>query len=451
MLIKFFMLLLLSGISYSATMNFRGNVRTETSMLNGLGLQGSGGDSKAYILNRFLLYPTLIIDDHFSIFSEWNLLHSRKLTPTTNSPLNVGQGGYIMGDSEATLFEVRRAWLEWTSDFGVFSIGRMPVSWGYGLIWDSGQKPWDDFGTTFDRLEYRLHFGNMVGAIAYNKGRKLNLIGSNDDQQFYTFYLRYINRTNNIEGGFIYENQVRSPSQEKDLEETNNQYQLPDGYTNAYPLHTKTPTPFNSHVIDVYLKKSVGYFTFGGEFGWLSGSAFDYDGIGTGDSLNAFGSVFNVTFEYHKIKALFDLIFASPDNNLNDNNLSGFIILNRNRRMGLILGKELLGNYHGNGANLGSLVVYGNDGTFSGLLGLKPGFRVEWSSDWSSWIDLIWASKLNNESKNLGVEIDIGADYSVYRNLDLHLTVGYLIPGNGLRVNNPQGAFGIQFCGNLRF
>ena len=451
--------------AWAVSMNFNGHFRSEASYYSNAGLGLAETEStKSFLSGRGLLQPNLIIDDHFSLRSQWSVLTSPKLTPDGTVPLGVGQGGWVFGDQQSAALTLSRAWLEWTSDFGVVRLGRMPVSWGYGLLYDAGSGVWDDFQSTLDRLEYRLHLGHIVGALAYSKGRKLNVLGNVNDQEFYTVYLQYDNPETEVEGGILFEKQNRSRGQVADYLGTANPapavspspYALPSGYQGkkALKLATKTPFPLTNNVVDVYVKKTMGYLTLGGEVTWLSGEAMNYNGNGVTDSLNAFGAMVSASYEYHTVKIFLDMLYASGDSNLNGDHLNGFVLLHRNRRPGLILGRELLGQYYGNGVGLGSLVVYGNDDTFSGVFYARPGLRVDWSSAWSSGLEVIVAQKAQvatGEEKNLGVEIDAGTEYAVYKNFDLGVNVGYLIPGLGLGVPNPRGVFATRATAALRF
>lgn len=111
-------------------MNFSGSFRTEASSFTNLA-QTTGKESKQFILGRALLDPNLLIDDHFSIRSQWTLLTSPDFTPNAQQALGNGQGGFLFGDVETASLNLNRAWLEWTSDFGVVRLGRVPISWGY--------------------------------------------------------------------------------------------------------------------------------------------------------------------------------------------------------------------------------------------------------------------------------------------------------------------------------
>lgn len=452
--------LISSQVVVAASMNFSGSFRTEATSYTNLG-QTPAKESKQFLMGRALLDPNLLIDDHFSIRSQWSLLTSPAFTPKATQPLGNGQGGFIFGDVQSASLNLNRAWLEWTSDFGVVRLGRVPISWGYGLTWDAGNQIWDDYQTTDDRLEYRLHLGNVIGALAYTKARKLSVLENADDQEFYTAYLQYDNPELDVEGGIYFEKQTRSTPAlgvtDGPLSGALGESSNPFAQTNPTPLSSKAPYPKNNNAVDVYLKKTTGRFTFGGEVTWLSGKAYNLAG-GEDIDLNAFGAMGNITFAYHKIKAFTEVVYATGDKNINDNSSTAFSLLHMNRaRPGLILGRELLGTYHGNTVSQGNLLVYGQNGSYSGLLFARPGLRIDWSPSWASGVEVIIARKAatqDGEDANLGWEVDLGTDYNVYKNFDLGLNLGFAFPGNGIPL--PSGGehksiFAVRTTAALKF
>ena len=443
-------------------MNFSGNYRTQADFYNNLSLGAPGvpNDNKTFIESRALLDPEVVIDDHFVVNSQWSLLNSPTLS---TSAIDGGQGGYIFGDPSASALVFNRAWLEWTSDFGVLRVGRMPFSWGYGLIWDAGDNIWDNFQTTLDRIEYRLHLGHVIGGIAYSKPLKLSVLDDENDGDFYTVFLQYNNPESDVEAGILYEKQARSTTQAAELTQNAptqpgqavnpryNPYQLPSNYSNPYSLSVNTPWPISNNVVDLYLKKSIDYFSFGGEVGWLSGtSAYG----GQFDSLNALAVTLNAAFELHSFKAFIEALYASGDDNLSAGHNNGFELLHRNRSPGLILGQELLGAYAGNNVGWGNLTVYGNQNSFSGVFYVHPGVRVDWTPSFSTGAEMVLARKASvqqGEGTNLGVELDISAEYAIYKNFIVGGEAGYLFAGDGILAGTSAGAIGVRTTVGLKF
>ncbi len=446
---------------YGVTANFSGTFRTRTNYLDRANLGQPGTlSNKKFIDGRVLLYPNLIVDDHFSLKSQWSLLNSPTLAPSPSAGGSgmQGQGGWVYGDPSTTALVLNRAWLEWTSDFGVFRFGRAPIAWGYGLLWDAGNGLWDDWQSTLDRIEYRLHFGRVVSTLAYSKPRKISLMGSDNDADFYTVALKYDNPELDVEFGGLYEKQSRSTSQIGSLNGAANPYAFPTGAVPtapflAYPLHGGLSHPLENTVLDFYAKKTSGYFTVGGELAWLSGNASTLGSAAT-EELNAWGFLFSSAYEFHKVKGFLEFLYASGDSDMTSGPMTGFALMHRNRRAGLLLGRELLGRYYGENINQGSMVVYGNATSFSGVYYLRPGIRFDWSQNWSSGIEVIWANKAAvqaGEEKYLGLEIDLGTEYSVYKNFDVGVTLAVLSPGAGLGSAETPSVFGFQTTFGLKF
>jgi hypothetical protein len=256
-----------------------------------------------------------------------------------------------------------------------------------------------------------------------------------------------------MEAGVMYEKQVRSSTAAGEYAggptpfgPSPNPYAVPSTVSNPPPLSGQMAYPLSANFVDLYVKKTVGDLNFGGEVGWLSGTA------APSGNLNAFGLMANATYDFHKVKAYVDFLYASGDSNF-ASHLNGFTVLNRNRSPGLILGQQLLGPYASDLVGYGSLLYYGDPGDFSGILYLTPGVRVDWSTAWASGLEFIIPRKATtaSDSASLGFEIDGNVTHTVYKNFDIGLDLGYLFPGDGLRVQNPKGVFATRGTVALKF
>ena len=153
-----------------------------------------------------------------------------------------------------------------------------------------------------------------------------------------------------------------------------------------------------------------------------------------------------------------EVVYATGDKNLNDSSTTAFSLIHLNRtRPGLILGRELMGTANSNSVAKGNLLSYGTTGTFSGLLFIRPGFRVDWSPSWASGAEVIIAKKAatpDGASSNLGWEIDFGTDYNVYKNFDLGLNMGFAFPGEGIALpagGERKSIFAVRTTAALKF
>jgi hypothetical protein len=116
------------------------------------------------------------------------------------------------------------------------------------------------------------------------------------------------------------------------------------------------------------------------------------------------------------------------------------------------------GNSNVNGkVGNGSMVVYGNSDSFSGVIFARPGIRFDWSPSLATGLEVIYAIKASvqeGEQKHLGTEIDLGTDYSVYKNFDLGVNVGVLFPGKGITAAmglEQRTVFGFRTTASLKF
>ncbi len=257
----------------------------------------------------------------------------------------------------------------------------------------------------------------------------------------------------------MYERQVRSPSQAGTLSTTGNPLYinpaaLPAASASRPALSNTSPYPLSNNLFDIYFRRTLGYFTIGGEGTWISGNAVNINGNNIEDSLNAFGLMFNVSYNYHDTKTFLNFLYASGDSNYNADHMNGFALLHRNRRPGLILGRELLGTYHSSAIQHGSPLYYGGPNSFSGIMYFQPGFRWDWSTSWASGLELVIARKAAapaGEEKHLGVEIDVSTEHEFYKNFDVNVNLGYLFPGKGITGSAGQGAFGFRTSATVKF
>src|SRR5688572_16702587 len=90
---------------FAVSMNFTGNFRGEGSYFNKPDLGLASGPNKAFVAARALVNPNLVIDDHFSLKSQWLMLSSPGFTSAAQA-LGNGQGSYIFGDANSMSFFV---------------------------------------------------------------------------------------------------------------------------------------------------------------------------------------------------------------------------------------------------------------------------------------------------------------------------------------------------------
>ena len=153
--------------------------------------------------------------------------------------------------------------------------------------------------------------GHVIGALAYSKSRKGSVLGSNNDEDIISIFLRYDNPESEFEFGAMYEKQIRSTSQQAAFQTAATSASL-----GLSPLMTSAPHPLTHSVIDAFAKKSIKHFTFGGEITWLTGNSVDFNGDGGLDNLNALGLLLSTSYDFHDVRVFLDFLYAGGDENL---------------------------------------------------------------------------------------------------------------------------------------
>ena len=110
---------------------------------------------------RFRLEPTLNVSEQVRVLSQVDLLDDLVLGSTPQG-LYTGSDGILQPFDSRTQgapgssITVKRAWAEVQTPLGLLSFGRMPSSWGLGVLSHAGNGLDDDLGDTVDRLQFAL-------------------------------------------------------------------------------------------------------------------------------------------------------------------------------------------------------------------------------------------------------------------------------------------------------
>jgi hypothetical protein len=135
----------------------------------------NGTQSSANI--RLRLNPEIHISDNLRVMTQVDLLDNLVLGSTPRGYANgPGAGGFAVAPRDAYSpigFEddttspprsginslndsvsVKRAWGEYSTPVGEVRFGRMPWSWGLGMVYNSGDGHDDDYQSTIDRLQF---------------------------------------------------------------------------------------------------------------------------------------------------------------------------------------------------------------------------------------------------------------------------------------------------------
>src|SRR5689334_18598046 len=110
---------------------------------------------------RLRLEPTLNVSEQVRVLAQVDVFDNLVLGATPQG-IYTGQDGVLYPFesrsqlSPANSVVAKRAWAEVQTPVGLLSFGRMPSSWGLGVLSHAGNGINDDLGDTVDRLQFAL-------------------------------------------------------------------------------------------------------------------------------------------------------------------------------------------------------------------------------------------------------------------------------------------------------
>jgi hypothetical protein len=421
-LMKYLILLLLPINVFAAAFSYSGDWRAEVAMYHDLSLDknnpgtvsadyatGSNGAplqpnavsrTKTYWLQRFKIKPELIVYDNVRIKTEWILLAGSTLTSTSmgGNTNNMVAGGIMGTDNINANLSVRRAWLDWSSDWGVFTMGRQPFNFGLGMTYNSGDGLWDYYGDSVDRIAYKLMAGDVFVQLAYDIRAEGAVNYAGDDHSTFMSQIGYIEPESNMEIAFMWHFDF-----------------------GAYGERI--------HTYDVYQKKTFASadITLGWEFAYQKGKMQDTESNGTMDTVQAFGFLFEFNWAPAPVEFGFKTGFATGDNgDVNDKYYA--FHYNRAYKIAMLLFNEDIGvagdSVHGSQG-------IGADFNNQGAVFLAPYFN------WTVFNNFRWGNTIAaaitqksvaGRNKHLGIEWDTDFTYMWKDNLETGLKFGALFP-----------------------
>ncbi len=140
-----------SSTALALDLDWHGQFRAEANTIygyshgkewGGAGDQGyfvpKNGESPATFQNLFFrLNPDVIVNDNISVRSEWWMGTPDRGMFGSSQSSNFESRQFYATDAGNSIISARLLYLEATSDFGVVTVGRAPLSWGLGLVWNS--------------------------------------------------------------------------------------------------------------------------------------------------------------------------------------------------------------------------------------------------------------------------------------------------------------------------
>lgn len=431
-------------------------------------INGQGTKSTTFSSVFMKLKPRVLVNDNVIVRSEWNI----------GDPVAGFFGRGIPRDDRTNAFStgkdgmeisIARLWLDVHTDFGTLQVGRAPFHWGLGVIFNSGDRPFDRYQSTSDTIRLVSKFGYLSLMPIYAKnsmGR--NLAGSrnpitdvvlqkSDDVTDYGLAISYDNPEEDLSGGAMFYKRNATDSQTG--------YYYPSTATQ----YTGGPNGMNLKLINIFAKKSWNRFEVGAEVPIYSGEIGDVNGVGSRNTYSATAVALEAALKFdtwkHSLK-LGTVPGQSPTTSGAANRGKDFKAMQFHRayKLGQILFNYNLGNFGpanpdtvpGN-ANAGNTTVSPYDAAITNAKYVMFASEKRWEQ-WGINFGAVWAranetaeagkdmynhrtrqwfTSTAKQKSDLGIEVDLGTRYNWDDNISFGADAGVLFPGGFFKyINN---------------
>jgi hypothetical protein len=425
------------------------------------------GNSNAAFQSLFMrVNPKVTVNDNVYIKSEWWLGNPVFGFYGNGAPQSSDGRNYDTNFSRGSVITAQRFWAEILSDFGTFQIGRAPLNWGLGLVWNSGDEILSRYPSTGDMIRMASKFGfftfapayikysagnTIAGACNFGTGPNCTPIQGTADTREYSIALKYHNTDEDFEVGA---NLIRRLVGA--IQDSTSGIQVP-GQIVTPTSASLGPGGARYNIWDLYFKKRLKRFHLGieapiatGEVGGIEYRAFT---VVAQTKLEATES-WNLHFDLGQVSG------QQSGGNLRPGRFSSFY-LHPDYRLGLILSNYAFHQFSGvqtqNNPNVSSSTLnspFYNPLTNARFLSLKSSHEF---NKWTFFGKFIYAHALQtarkgevfynqwtrsfrtangNQQKGLGIEFDLGARFQWDDHLSLGTDFGFYFPGAFYKFSN---------------
>ena len=418
-----------------------------------------GGRSDATFQTLFLrLRPKAIINDNISIKSEWWVLDPIFGLYGSGLPYTTDQNNFYSSQNRGSAINAQRIWGEFVSDLGTFQVGRVPLHWGLGLVWNGGDNLWDRYMSTGDAVRWIAKFGSFTVAPSYIIRTAGNSIGGTGGVTDFSLILKYENQEDEVEAGINLLKQLGGAGQS-----VTGVGQSAIGAVFSPGGADRSSNSINTWTYDIYARKRFKEMSFGIEVPISSGSI-------SGATYSALGVAAEMDWKpSDSLSFLLKAGYASGQSgskSLNPDSFQAFYF-NPNYHVGMIMFNYQLANFAGsqtlnNPTNLlrspydnpivnavyGSLsaqIKPSDKWTFRPALIYAYAPNTAKSSDpyfYNYWSRTTYAGAVGakNQGSGLGVEADLGFTFQWDEYFTFGLDTGLYFPGDFFKFSNVAGA-----------
>jgi hypothetical protein len=138
--------------------------------------------------HRLLLAPNWLISEHAAIHAQvdlfklklWGQETDTYVDPVTGETIALAQADGVT--TEGSGMQAVRGWGEAFTPVGRFAMGRMPMQWGAGVLWNDGMDPEAEYGDTADRFQFTTRIGPVFVLAAWDSQYE-GFLGAPDDME----------------------------------------------------------------------------------------------------------------------------------------------------------------------------------------------------------------------------------------------------------------------------
>ncbi len=422
-----------------------------------------GGSQDAIFQSLFLrLRPKVIVNDNIYIKSEWWVGDPIFGIFGSGLPYSTDQRQFYSSQSRGSVISAQRIWGEFVTDIGTFQLGRMPLNWGLGVVWNSGDDVWSRYMSTGDAVRWVAKFGsftfipsfivnssgnNIGGSCVVTGGNCVPGLGTASVTDF-SVIVKYENTEDDLEGGVNIIKRIGGSGQDQT-------------YGVATPQGGVEPAgSMNFNVFDLYAKKKFSRVTLGAEVPIISGTL-------AGAPYQTFGLAGEVTWKaVDSVELWLKTGYASGQAGLSSSTIDTYkaFYFNPNYHLGMIMFNYQLANFGGaqtqNNPNLnlnqlsspynnpivdaayvavGAAIKPWDKWTFKPVVvyAIAPQAVGGTSFFYNNWSKQVVANTPGaTQGTSLGAEIDLGVTFQWDEYFQFNFDNGLYLPGSFLAFSN---------------
>jgi hypothetical protein len=424
----------------------------------------SSGTSKSEFHSLFLrLKPKMVVNDNVYIKSEFWVGDPIFGAFGTGFPYQSSQKYSNSTFSRASQITAARFWGEFLTDFGTLELGRAPLHYGLGIVWNSGDGAWDRYQSTADVFRLVSKFGSfsfIPSFISYSTGNGVGgasncstALGSRpctpgsgmfSGASEFSLQIKYENPDDRMEAGLNFMRRLGGQDQDAGATMTS-----PGGGNGS----------MNYNTWDLYGRKGIGKFTFGIEAPIVTGTL-------SGMTYSTFAFATEMKVEFNPSWSL-DLRAGhapgQPNFTGTMNEFKGFSF-HPSYQLGLVMFHYQLRNFVGpNNRNNPTITEqqllspYDNPITNANYLAFGGTFTTD---KWKFNLGLVYAKATEaaatgqgfynywthgtstangDQSTSLGLETDFGVAFQYDETFQFRVATGLWFPGDFYKFSNVAG------------